>query len=252
MDDELVLRPATPEDAGALAQLNVAAWRWAYRGRGLPTYLALDPVAWTSIWGRAPDLAPARTVAAEQAGGLVGFVIFGAAQDADAAPSVGQVFAIYISESVLGRRREGARRQRAAGARRRGQNGGDPVGVGHEHLGADLLRSRRSGARTAQPGRRIWAAPPCDWSGTATPCPDRRVQGDAAGTKDRRRWPRRGRARAEPARKAGSQEEPAFRLLEVMPRSRCSGPERVSSRSRARTRAGAGAAGSGRSRSVRL
>jgi ribosomal protein S18 acetylase RimI-like enzyme len=103
VDDELVLRQATPDDAGALAELNVAAWRWAYRGLVDADYLAsLDPGAGTSTWAGRLTSASARTVVAEQAGAVVGFVSFGAAEDADATPAVGHVFAIYISESVQG------------------------------------------------------------------------------------------------------------------------------------------------------
>ena len=39
---------------------------------------------------------------AERAGGIVGFVTFGAARDTDATPAVGQVFAIYLDEGVQG------------------------------------------------------------------------------------------------------------------------------------------------------
>jgi ribosomal protein S18 acetylase RimI-like enzyme len=101
--DEPVLRPATPDDAGALAQLHVDAWRWAYRGLVDADYLAsLDPVARTPIWERRLTSALGRTVAAERAGRIVGYVTFGAAQDADATPAVGQIFAIYTHESAQG------------------------------------------------------------------------------------------------------------------------------------------------------
>jgi ribosomal protein S18 acetylase RimI-like enzyme len=103
VNDEPVLRPATPDDAWAIAQLHVAAWRWAYRDLVDADFLAsLDPDARTPIWAERLASAPARTVVAERAGRIVGFVTFGAAQDADATPTVGQVFAIYTDESCQG------------------------------------------------------------------------------------------------------------------------------------------------------
>jgi ribosomal protein S18 acetylase RimI-like enzyme len=103
VNEEPVLRPAAPDDAGALAQLQVAAWQWAYRGLVDADYLAsLDPVARTLMWTERLASAPARTVVAERAGRIVGFVTFGAAWDADATPAVGQIFAIYIDETVQG------------------------------------------------------------------------------------------------------------------------------------------------------
>ena len=103
MHDELVLRPATPNDASVLAQLHVAAWQWAYRGLVDADHLAsLDPVTRTPIWAERLSSALARTVAAERAGRIVGYVTFGAAQDTDATPAVGQVFAIYLDKSVQG------------------------------------------------------------------------------------------------------------------------------------------------------
>src|SRR4051812_9122436 len=102
-DDEPVLRAATPDDAGVLGQFQVTAWRWAYRGLIDADYLAsLDPGAWTSIWAERLMAARAATVVAERAGRVVGFVTFGAGQDADASSPVGQVFAIYVDESVKG------------------------------------------------------------------------------------------------------------------------------------------------------
>jgi ribosomal protein S18 acetylase RimI-like enzyme len=103
VNDEPALRPATPDDASVLAQLQVAGWQWAYRGLVDAEYLAsLDPVARTPIWAERLASAPARTVVAERAGHIVGFVTFGAAQDADATPAVGQIFAIYIDEDSQG------------------------------------------------------------------------------------------------------------------------------------------------------
>ncbi len=103
MHDELVLRPATPDDAGVLAQLHVAAWQWAYRDLIDADHLAsLDPVARTPMWAERLTSGLGRTVVAERAGRIVGFVTFGAAQDADATPAVGQIFAIYLDESSQG------------------------------------------------------------------------------------------------------------------------------------------------------
>ena len=103
MGDEPVLRPATPGDAATLAQLHVAAWQWAYRGLVDADYLAfLDPVTRTPMWAERLTSTLARTVVAERAGRIVGYVTFGAARDADATPAVGHVFAIYVDETAQG------------------------------------------------------------------------------------------------------------------------------------------------------
>jgi ribosomal protein S18 acetylase RimI-like enzyme len=101
--DEPVLRPATPADAAVLSQLNVAAWRWAYRDLVDVDYLAsLDPVTRTPMWAERLASTLARTAVAERAGRIVGYVTYGPAQDADATPAVGHVFAIYVDEHAQG------------------------------------------------------------------------------------------------------------------------------------------------------
>ena len=103
MRDEPVLRPASPDDAGVLARLHVSAWQWAYRGLVDADYLAsLDPVTRTPMWAERLASTLARTVVAEQGGRVVGYVTYGPAQDADATPAVGHVFAIYVEQHVQG------------------------------------------------------------------------------------------------------------------------------------------------------
>ena len=100
---DTVLRPATLDDAATLAHLHVASWQWAYRGLLDADHLAsLDPVARTPVWAERLSSTKGRTVVADRAGRVVGFVTFGAAQDGDAAPAVGHVYAIYVDESVQG------------------------------------------------------------------------------------------------------------------------------------------------------
>lgn len=99
------LREAAPEDAGAVAAVQVASWRSAYRGilpesllaglsveertRGFRT--ALEPGAPTRIW-----LVEAR-------GRLMGFAAVGPCRDAGANPArTGEVHAIYLLPEAWG------------------------------------------------------------------------------------------------------------------------------------------------------
>jgi len=103
VSDEPLLRPATPDDAGVLSRLNVAAWRWAYRDLVDADYLAsLDPGTRTPMWSERLASTLARTVVAERDGRVLGYVTYGPAQDADATSAVGHVFAIYVAEHAQG------------------------------------------------------------------------------------------------------------------------------------------------------
>jgi GNAT superfamily N-acetyltransferase len=72
----LALRPAFEDDAPAIAQLRVDAWRATYRGVIPDAYLdAMNVEASTALWQRILSAAPNRTstFVAEDTMGLVGF-----------------------------------------------------------------------------------------------------------------------------------------------------------------------------------
>ncbi len=98
---EAVVRPASPGDARAIAEVHVASWRWAYRGQ-LPDEvlegLSVEEreVMWRGI------LADASTtvLVAERGPAIVGFASGGASTDDGAGEGTGEVYAIYVAEEV--------------------------------------------------------------------------------------------------------------------------------------------------------
>lgn len=100
------VREATPDDAAAIAVVHVDAWQWGYRG--LLSQAEIDRHDVTERTKRWRELLPVsdgdrhRTLVAEDAQGLCGFVYIGPARDADAV-GAGEVYALYVAERVAGR-----------------------------------------------------------------------------------------------------------------------------------------------------
>jgi RimJ/RimL family protein N-acetyltransferase len=103
VDDGVTIRRATIADATAIAEVHVAAWRWAYRD-DLPASflegLTLEDRAkdW-SEWLAAPG---EETWVAEGAAGIVGFCGFGPSRDDDAPERTAEVRTIYLLRHVVG------------------------------------------------------------------------------------------------------------------------------------------------------
>jgi ribosomal protein S18 acetylase RimI-like enzyme len=91
------IRPATPADAEAIAEVGVRSWREGYRGI---VSEAIDPErAWNPdrLAERLEAPKPeARTIVADAGGAVVGFVLLGACRDEDAHGDVGEVWALYV------------------------------------------------------------------------------------------------------------------------------------------------------------
>ncbi len=71
----MIIRPATPSDSPAMADLHAASWRLAYRGAMSDEYLAGDIVAYMrELWGTRLSAAPANQHAfvAEEGDQLLG------------------------------------------------------------------------------------------------------------------------------------------------------------------------------------
>jgi ribosomal protein S18 acetylase RimI-like enzyme len=93
----LTLRAAKREDARAIAEIHVAAWRAAYRGLMPDDYLAALSVderakMWHDALGRA---SPAQLALAELDGTLAGFCIYGPTRDKEP-PEVAEIYAVNI------------------------------------------------------------------------------------------------------------------------------------------------------------
>ena len=101
------IRPATLADVSALAEVHVRAWQWAYRGQ-LPdafleglTATIERRVAWRQAMLAQPGAS--RTWVAEVDGRLVGFADTGPCRDEDAAPTIAELYAIYLDQAATGR-----------------------------------------------------------------------------------------------------------------------------------------------------
>ena len=109
MVDELLdlnIRPATAEDARAIAEVHIASWRHAYAGVVDKDFLAeLDVERRTDEWASRLAEASHRTriLVAEQEGTVVGFAMLGPSRDEDAELGGLEIHAIYLQPEAWGR-----------------------------------------------------------------------------------------------------------------------------------------------------
>jgi ribosomal protein S18 acetylase RimI-like enzyme len=100
---DVTIRAATVDDAEAIAEVNVASWRWAYDGL-LPasTLDALSVDARADEW-RSMIAAPVCdvSVATTDEGTVVGFANIGATRDDDD-DATGELFALYVRPETAG------------------------------------------------------------------------------------------------------------------------------------------------------
>lgn len=94
----VVIRPALPDDAAAIAVVRVRSWQAAYAGL-MPDALldAMDPQTQAErLRERLSDAAsPYRTLVAVRDGGVAAFSTFGPYRGDDVPPGSGEVLAIY-------------------------------------------------------------------------------------------------------------------------------------------------------------
>lgn len=90
------IRPATPEDAPGIADVNVRAWRHAYRGMIPDAYLdALEP---TTLTARVSETLRRRaTILVAAPGAVVGFSWVSTSRDEDAPAGTAEVIAHYVA-----------------------------------------------------------------------------------------------------------------------------------------------------------
>ncbi|GAB3379099.1 GNAT family N-acetyltransferase [Amycolatopsis echigonensis] len=103
---DLVIRPATPEDAAGIAAVHVGSWQAAYAGLLPDEFLSRLSIAtreqfWAS--NLADPSRPHTVLAASADGGITGFAVFGPSRDDDATPSTGELSSIYLLPSEWGR-----------------------------------------------------------------------------------------------------------------------------------------------------
>jgi GNAT superfamily N-acetyltransferase len=102
----VTVRPARPGEAREIAEVHVAAWRWAYEGQ-LPASVleGLSIGEREAMWRRTladPKAAESVAVAEDDSGRIVGFASWGPTEDADAPHGTGEVYAIYLLHDVQG------------------------------------------------------------------------------------------------------------------------------------------------------
>jgi L-amino acid N-acyltransferase YncA len=101
-----VIRPARVQDAAAVADVNRRGWLLAYAHIVPAATMREAAVDLASRW--ADGLAGAADdgrevwVATDHADAVIGFVSVGPSRDADAAPGVGELRAIYLAEQAIG------------------------------------------------------------------------------------------------------------------------------------------------------
>jgi ribosomal protein S18 acetylase RimI-like enzyme len=99
----LTVRAFTKEDARAVAVIHVECWQKAYRGAMPDAFLdALSVDQRTEQWSKSPRHAEHRIWLAVDEDRIVGFVLTGPSRDADAAPLVSEIFAIYVAPDRWG------------------------------------------------------------------------------------------------------------------------------------------------------
>lgn len=107
-DGTVHIRAARVDDSEAIAQLHIRVWQAAYRGHIPDAYLeSLDHGLPRRVqWRRAllaETAGDGRTWLAELDNRLVGFLDTGPSRDEDAGELTGEVFAVYVDQSVARR-----------------------------------------------------------------------------------------------------------------------------------------------------
>lgn len=110
---DVSVRPARPDDADALARVQVTTWRAAYAGILPPHALdALTKEAAATAWRAAITAPPSprhRVLVAIDAGSVVGYAAMAPATDEDRDPAAdGELLVLYV-EPAAGRRGHGSR-----------------------------------------------------------------------------------------------------------------------------------------------
>ena len=98
----MTVRPATGEDARAVAEVHVEGWRWAYRGQIPDAFIDGISVDEREVmWRDALDAGRAISVATDR-GRIVGFAAIGPPDDDQAPSGTGELHAIYLTSAFAG------------------------------------------------------------------------------------------------------------------------------------------------------
>jgi ribosomal protein S18 acetylase RimI-like enzyme len=94
----MVVRRATIEDSGAIAEIHVRSWQAAYRDIVPPAFLdSLSVEQRERGWRQRLERDTSGTSVLEERGEVLGWVNAGPSRDADALSSTGELWAIYVA-----------------------------------------------------------------------------------------------------------------------------------------------------------
>ncbi len=102
---DLTIRPATADDARAIAEVHISSLRHAYAGVVNEAHLlGLDVTAYTDTWAaRIRDAQPRTTIlVAEVDGALTGFAMLGPSRDEDAELGGLEIYFIFLQPDAWG------------------------------------------------------------------------------------------------------------------------------------------------------
>ena len=96
----MLVRRATVADAGSIAQIDVLAWREAYRGAVPDEYLdGLSVAQSESQWTKRLDAEEPEVFVAEDSDIVIGRLDLGATRDEDAPPRTGEIYGVNVLPS---------------------------------------------------------------------------------------------------------------------------------------------------------
>jgi ribosomal protein S18 acetylase RimI-like enzyme len=94
----MVVRRATAEDSGAIAEIHVRAWQAAYRDIVPPEFLdSLSVEQRQRVWRQRLEGGTPGTSVLEEQGEVLGWVSAGPSRDSDALSSTSELAAIYVA-----------------------------------------------------------------------------------------------------------------------------------------------------------
>ena len=97
----MLIRPAEPEDARAVAEIHVEAWRAAYESILPEAFLAsLNVASRQEFWTQFLIKKKGRLLVAMDGMRMLGWINTGRCRDDDALPSDAEIWALYVSPAV--------------------------------------------------------------------------------------------------------------------------------------------------------
>ncbi len=91
------ITPATLQDAADIARVHVHSWQQAYAQILRPEFLqTLSIPERAQRWHEILTKAESHTLVAKQSGRVIGFISYGTCRDAEASPTQGEIWALYV------------------------------------------------------------------------------------------------------------------------------------------------------------